>query len=400
MSTITHDDLPYFSQEQWDAIRMMVDTFGNENVLNIIRTHPQDEQIRLVNQFINQLRQAAAAHYETAQKSEETERLQTLREQMQIQQQEIERMRQQAHIEELVREQVKSIVRQAPKNPVKLNVSFFEGKEGQNIAEWFLECSKAIRSLKIEDEIDKVDFVMSYLRGRAKTWAYTQQMNSPDCFPTLGEFFSSLRKVFSPSQSNHTYKIKFLYSKQGNRDLHEYVHELRTCSAAFADNPIDMDTMVKVFIHGLKSGPARHELFRRGSENLNLEQAIEIAFKEDMSHKQAKTDGQNDSKQYRSSHSFGNQHPQGMDGQPMDISNVEVPSIKCYRCGRQGHTNRNCFARTNVQGNKLATNNSPIKRNWSNGGHQQKSFQENKGQKFAGRTESTRIELSSAPQGN
>ena len=212
---------------------------------------------------------------------------------------------------------------------------------------------------------------MSFLRGRAKTWAYTQQMNSPDCFPTLEEFFSSLRKVFSPSQSNHTYKIKFLYSKQGNRDLHEYVHELRTCSAAFADNPIDMDTMVKVFIHGLKSGPARHELFRRGSENLNLEQAIEIAFKEDMSHKQVKTDGQNDSKQYRSSHSFGNQHPQGMDGQPMDISNVEVPSIKCYRCGRQGHTKRNCFARTNVQGNKLATNNSPIKRNWSNGGHQQ-----------------------------
>jgi len=93
MSTITHDDLPYFSQEQWDAIRMMADTFGNENVLNIIRTHPQDEQIRLVNQFINQLRQAAAAHYETAQKSEETERLQTLHEQMQIQQQEIERMR-------------------------------------------------------------------------------------------------------------------------------------------------------------------------------------------------------------------------------------------------------------------------------------------------------------------
>ncbi|KAF1316105.1 reverse transcriptase, partial [Globisporangium splendens] len=58
----------------------------------------------------------------------------------------------------------------------------------------------------------QVDFAMSKLAGRAKSWAFGRRMADHYCFRTLAEFKSDIRAAFEPSKSKFRASTEFLRS--------------------------------------------------------------------------------------------------------------------------------------------------------------------------------------------
>ncbi|POM70295.1 LOW QUALITY PROTEIN: Gag protein [Phytophthora palmivora] len=120
-------------------------------------------------------------------------------------------------------------------------------------------------------------FALSNLGGRAKTWAYTREATTPGCFTTWAQ-------LLEPPSFRRTTSI---VCKQGKRELHEYIQEMRVLAASLVGNPLPEHIKVTVFMDGLKVGPSRTQLFRVHANT--MEEAIQIALQEVYSHRQART---------------------------------------------------------------------------------------------------------------
>ena len=164
--------------------------------------------------------------------------------------------------------------------------------------------------------------------ARAKDWAFTEKMGNNDCFPTFRVFCDSLKETFLPPNSDFRYRARLLALKQGKKDLHTYVQEIRYLASSLATRPIPQDVLVTIFMQGMRIGPARAQLFRTHPET--LEEAIRIDFREDNSQRQ--------------SASSSNAPRRANDD--MDLSMIDV---RCHRCGRTGHYEKSCYA--NLRGN-------------------------------------------------
>jgi Ty3 transposon capsid-like protein len=208
---------------------------------------------------------------------------------------------------------------------IALGVPKYEGKDSENLLRWLLKVSIAADAQLIDNEQLKIAFAMSYMSGRAEDWVYTQKMMDPQCFPTWEIFVNKLRGVFMPPNSDFRYRAKLLSLKQGSRSLEAYVQEIRFLVACLSDDDkLPESTLVTVFMQGLKTSPAKTQLFR--IYPATLEDAIRIALSEDYSHRQARSSG------YESS-------------QDMDLSAIEsrdLAKIRCYGCNLPGHLRRNC----------------------------------------------------------
>ncbi|POM79615.1 Gag protein [Phytophthora palmivora] len=114
----------------------------------------------------------------------------------------------------------------------------------------------------ISTERLRVAFALYNLEGRAKTWAYTREATTPGCFTTWAQLCQQLRAAFLPANYEYRQRSRFLACKQGKRELHEYIQEMRE--------------LVTVFMDGLKVGPSRTQLFRVHANT--MEEAIQITL--------------------------------------------------------------------------------------------------------------------------
>ncbi|KAF1330198.1 hypothetical protein FI667_g5392, partial [Globisporangium splendens] len=84
------------------------------------------------------------------------------------------------------------------------------GGDKEPLLRWFVEIDAAIRSEQIHDSEQQVDFTMSKLAGRAKSWAFGRRMADYHCFRTLAEFKSDIRAAIEPPRSEFRTRTEFL----------------------------------------------------------------------------------------------------------------------------------------------------------------------------------------------
>ncbi|POM74601.1 Gag protein, partial [Phytophthora palmivora] len=140
----------------------------------------------------------------------------------------------------------------AQPKPLRLKVNPYEGKEGENLHFWVREVELAMDAALISTERLRVAFALSNLGGRAKTWAYTREATTPGCFTTWAQLCQQLRAAFLPANYEYRQRSRFLACKQGKRELHEYIQEMRVLAASPVGNPLPEHIKVTVFMDGLK----------------------------------------------------------------------------------------------------------------------------------------------------
>ncbi|POM78201.1 LOW QUALITY PROTEIN: Gag protein [Phytophthora palmivora] len=109
------------------------------------------------------------------------------------------------------------------------------GKEGENLHFWVREVELAMDAALISTERHRVAFALSNLGGRAK--AYTREDITLGCFTTWVQLCQPLRVAFLPAIYEYRQRSRFLACKQGKRELHEYIQEMRVLAASLVGNP-------------------------------------------------------------------------------------------------------------------------------------------------------------------
>nr|AAV92917.1 gag protein [Phytophthora infestans] len=294
------NDFSHMNDSQFESVRKMAGIFGMEALQSLVVSTPA-EQLERVNAF-DAYEQSLIAH---------------------------------------VRENLQAPAAEAnpphPK-PIRLKVKPYEGKEGENLHFWVREVELAMDAALISTEQLRVAFALSNLSGRAKSWVYTREATSPGCFTSWAQLCEQLRAAFLPANYEYRQRSRFLACKQGRRELHEYVQEIRELTASLVGNPLNEHIKMTVFMDGLRVGPARTQLFRVQAST--LEEAIQVALQEEYSHRQARTPA---SAWPGSSLSApGRTSPNGP--VPMELGSAEQRDIRCFGCGKMGHFKRDCPA--------------------------------------------------------
>ncbi|KAG3009321.1 hypothetical protein PC120_g15692 [Phytophthora cactorum] len=163
----------------------------------------------------------------------------------------------------------------------------YEEKEGESLHFWVQEVELAMEAALITSESLRVEFALSNLSGRAKSWAYTREATSPGCFASWAHLCEQLRAAFLPANYEYRQRPRFLSCKHVRRELHEYIQVMRVLTASLVGNPLPENFKMTMFIDGLKVGLARTQLFRVQAST--LEEVIQVALQEEYSHLQART---------------------------------------------------------------------------------------------------------------
>ncbi|POM58844.1 Gag protein [Phytophthora palmivora] len=119
----------------------------------------------------------------------------------------------------------------AQPKPLRLKVNPYEGKEGENLHFLVREVELVMDVALISTERLQVAFALSNLGGRAKNWTYTREATTLGCFTPWAQLCEQLRAAFLSSNYGHQHRSRFLVCKQGERELHEYIQDVRVLAA-------------------------------------------------------------------------------------------------------------------------------------------------------------------------
>ncbi|ETO66085.1 hypothetical protein F444_16660, partial [Phytophthora nicotianae P1976] len=166
----------------------------------------------------------------------------------------------------------------------------------------------------------------------------TRGRRSPGCFTSWAQLCEQIRAAFLPANYEYRQRSRFLSCKQGKRDLHEYIQEMRELTASLVGNRLNEHIKVTVFMDGLRVGPARTQLFR--GQSSTLEETIQVALQEEYSHRQARMPAS----AWPGSSSQNPNWASPSAPVPMELGAAEQHDIRCFGCGRLGHFKRDCHA--------------------------------------------------------
>ncbi|POM67348.1 Gag protein, partial [Phytophthora palmivora] len=93
--------------------------------------------------------------------------------------------------------------------------------EGENLHFWVREVELARDAALISIERLRIAFALSNLG------VYTREATTPGCFTTWAQLCKQLRVAFLPTNYEYRQRSRFLAYKQGKRELHEYIQEMR-----------------------------------------------------------------------------------------------------------------------------------------------------------------------------
>jgi len=288
---VNHRDFPHLSEVEWEACARLSSTIGEQAVLHLLEL-PHEEQRKALRKFISSLGRTNGSSTNM-------------------------------HVSE---------------TKIKIDAGIYHGRLDESLPQWIVEVEAVFRARRIIERDMQVAYGMSRLAGKARSWAFSKQMQSLTCFPNWEALKNELTETFQPPQSEYRLRMQFLRIAQNKQTMHEYVQSTRNLVSSFVNHPVDEITKVAVFLMGLRDGPIRKELFRVFPTT--LEEAIKIALREDFSLSQSK---ENRATSVAPVVNFDNR-----DGcTPMDLSVAEVQrkqitDIVCFRCQKKGHVMRDC----------------------------------------------------------
>ncbi|KAI9995156.1 hypothetical protein PInf_012203 [Phytophthora infestans] len=134
----------------------------------------------------------------------------------------------------------------------------------------------AVRSALLRSEHRRVALAISRLEGRAREWALACGTSVDAAFPTWDQLKQQLSRVFAPPNQAYRIRSKLLATRQGKKELLDYVQELRMLTAGMAADPLPELVSVTVFMEGLRVSAARTEVFRVHSNA--FEEVVNVAL--------------------------------------------------------------------------------------------------------------------------
>ncbi|GMF47931.1 unnamed protein product [Phytophthora fragariaefolia] len=146
--------------------------------------------------------------------------------------------------------------------PLMVSVKTFEGKEGESLLLWTRELEMAMGSALLKTE---------------------QQRTS---FPTWELLKLQLSRVSAPPNQAYRVRSRFLATRQGKKELVDYVQGLRTQIAGMTVDPLPEAVTVTVFMEGLQTGVARTEVFR--THPTSFEEAVNVALNAEFNFKSSR----------------------------------------------------------------------------------------------------------------
>jgi len=319
-------EFPHLNDSQFESVRKMTGIFGVEALHSLVSAS-QAEQVERIAAF-DTYERGLIAHVR-------------------------ENMPQPAPVQV----QVPVPVRVDRPKPLRLKVTPYSGKEGENLFFWVRETELAMEASLVSDERLRIAFALSNLSGRAKSWAYAREVTTPGCFTSWTQLCEQLRAAFLPANYEYRQRSRFLSCKQGKRELTEYIQEMRELCASLAGTSLPEHVKVTVFMDGLRIGPARTQLFRVQAKS--LEEAVQLALQEEYSHRLARTPVS--AWQGAPTNTGSRGHTNGP--APMDLSVAEQQhGVRCFACGKLGHMQRMCPM--GGQRNRLPPRGSSLKGRW------------------------------------
>ncbi|KAG2937684.1 hypothetical protein PC115_g4084 [Phytophthora cactorum] len=121
-----------------------------------------------------------------------------------------------------------------------------------------------------------VALVISKLGHRAREWSLTCSTPVDAAFPTWAQSKQQLSRVFAPPHQAYRIRSRFLATRQGKKELLDYVQELRTLIAGTAVDPLPEAVTLTVSMEGLRTSVARTEVFRVHPSS--FEEAVSVAL--------------------------------------------------------------------------------------------------------------------------
>ncbi|GMF52682.1 unnamed protein product [Phytophthora fragariaefolia] len=213
--------------------------------------------------------------------------------------------------------------------PLMVSVKTFEGKEGDSLLLWTRELEMAMGSALLMTEQQRVALAISKLGERAHEWVLTCGTSVETSFPTWEQLKQQLSRVFAPPNQAYRVRPRFLATRQGKKELVDYVQELRTLIAGMAVDPLPEAVTVTVFMEGLRTGVARTEVFR--TNPASFEEAVNVALNAELNFKSSRLG-------WNASYANPSSGPE-----PMDLSYAEDEEAELL-AAEQRRGIRRCFA--------------------------------------------------------